>query len=146
MSITKDLMILHIVHLSSYTAYVVANNIIAIKQLHVFSTTWTSIKLFVPNSEINKSIAPEFKTKTFCLGFFVCLFILLGFFVFMSVGWDVKWCPVSRITPSPLGTEQTVSLVIWLKYCRYGVKPYPINHLINHFVFVLDMLCIYVYD
>ena len=27
----------------------------------------------------------------------------------MSVGWDVKWCPVSRIT-TPLGTQKTVSL------------------------------------
>ena len=29
----------------------------------------------------------------------------------MSVGWDVKWCTVSRITPPlPLGTLKTVSL------------------------------------
>ena len=68
----------------------------------------------------------------------------------MSVGWDVKWCPVSRITPhwhakdrftgwllrSPGKLLQNfktdyikliVAAVTWLNYCRYGVKRYPIN-------------------
>ena len=29
--------------------------------------------------------------------------------IWMSVGWDVKWCPMSRIN-NPLGTQKTVSL------------------------------------
>ena len=55
---------------------------------------------------------------------------------------------------NPLGTQKTVSLnfeeknfqtihfqlidaaVIWLKYCRYGVKHFPINQLINRYSFV----------
>ena len=68
----------------------------------------------------------------------------------MSVGWDVKWCPVSRITnplahkrfrwgvgyrelPEKLKNVTTdyfkleVATITWLKYCRYGVKHYPIN-------------------
>mgnify|MGYP003691529285 CR=1 FL=1 len=28
--------------------------------------------------------------------------------------------------------EATPATVIWLKYCRYGVKPYTINQSINH--------------
>ena len=38
---------------------------------------------------------------------------VINWFVYieaMSVGWDVKWCPVSRITINPLGTQNTVSL------------------------------------
>ena len=31
------------------------------------------------------------------------------YIIFMSVGWDVKWCPVPRIT-TPLDTQKTVSL------------------------------------
>ena len=84
------------------------------------------------------------------------IFTLLHFLqlsnIFMSVGWDVKWCPVSRITtpwhakdrftgfrwrvgswgpPGKLQNFKTdhslliVAAVIWLKYCRYGVKHYP---------------------
>ena len=67
----------------------------------------------------------------------------------MSVGWDVKWCPVSRITTpwhakdfdeegfqEPPGKLQNfkighikllVAAVTWLKYCRYGVNRLPIN-------------------
>ena len=73
----------------------------------------------------------------------------------MSFGWDVKWCPMSKITI--LGTQfhwismesrlvraaretskisklitfnrrGLVAAIIWLKYCRYGVKHYQINH------------------
>ena len=69
----------------------------------------------------------------------------------MSVGWDVKWYSVSRITnPSPLARKrlfhrismksrlvraarETSQLLLtnsrsvtWLKYCRYGVKLYSI--------------------
>ena len=72
----------------------------------------------------------------------------------MSVGWDVKWCPVSRIT-TPLARLRPfhwismksrfvkaametsnftndhrsliVTAVIWPKYCWYGVKHYTIN-------------------
>ena len=76
------------------------------------------------------------------------------FHIFMSVGWNVKWCPVSRIT-TPLARGrpfrwismnswgppgklqnwshetklQIVTAVPWLKYCRYGVQLYPINQL-----------------
>ena len=76
----------------------------------------------------------------------------------MSVGWNVKWCPVSRITtllarkrpfhwirwrvgswgpPGKLQNFKTddfsliVVDIIWLKYWRYGVKHYPINQSIN---------------
>ena len=75
----------------------------------------------------------------------------------MSVGWDVKWCPVSRITtplahkrpfhwismknwlvgpPGKLQNFKTdhikliIAAVTWLKFCRYGVKLYPIRQLI----------------
>ena len=72
----------------------------------------------------------------------------------MPVGWDVKWCPVSKIT-TPLAHKKTVSLdfeeekaregaqrnfkiskpiinliitaATWLEYCRYGVKPKTIT-------------------
>ena len=73
--------------------------------------------------------------------------------IFMSVWWDVKWCPVSSTTIpvhakvllldfdeprswEPLGKLQNftidyclliVTAVIWLKCCRYCVKPYSIN-------------------
>ena len=68
--------------------------------------------------------------------------------IFMSVGRDVKWCPVSRIT-TPLATRFTgrlaraarkiftkfhkwsrlliVAAFVWHQYCRYGVKHYIIN-------------------
>ena len=69
----------------------------------------------------------------------------------MSVGWDVKWCSVSRIT-IPLARKRPfhwismksklvraaretndhrlliVAVFIWPKYCRNGVKHYIINH------------------
>ena len=66
--------------------------------------------------------------------------------IFISVGWDVKWCPVSRITRKrfrwrvvswgpPVKLQNFTNnhrlliftAVIWLKYCRYIVKPYTIN-------------------
>ena len=75
----------------------------------------------------------------------------------MFIGWDVKWCPVSRITPpwhakdrftgwllrSPGKLLQNfktdyikliVAAVTWLNYCRYGVKRYPINQSISHLI------------
>ena len=78
-------------------------------------------------------------------------------FAHMSVGWDVEWCPLSRITTllarkrllhwvskksrlvrAARETSEFLNWslltysrpVIWLKYCRYGVKHYPINQLI----------------
>ena len=74
----------------------------------------------------------------------------------MPVGWDVKRCPVSRIT-TPLARKRPlhwistksrlvraaretftndhllliVAAVIWLKYYRYGVKHNIINQSIN---------------
>ena len=78
----------------------------------------------------------------------------------MAVRWDVKWFPVSMITTLlarrrpfhwistkrmlVMAAKETakfqnwshltiVAAVTWLKYCRYGVKLYPINESINHF-------------
>ena len=33
-----------------------------------------------------------------------------------------------------------ISAVAWLKYCRYGVKHYPINQLIRYFLSMFFML------
>ena len=75
----------------------------------------------------------------------------------MPVGWDVKRCPVSRIT-TPLArkrplhwiskksrlvraaretftNDHRLSIVAadtWLKYCRYGVNPCTINQSIKN--------------
>ena len=88
------------------------------------------------------------------LKIFTLLHFLYFILNFYSVGWDVKPCHLSRITtpwhakdcftgfwwkvgswgpPGKLQIFKTnhisriVAAVIWLKYCRYGVKFYPIN-------------------
>ena len=86
--------------------------------------------------------------------FTIFLKVFTSLVIFMSVGWDVKWCPVSRIT-TPLARKRPshwisitsklvrtpgklqnfrnyyrllmVAAVMWQKYCRYSVKHYIIN-------------------
>ena len=36
--------------------------------------------------------------------------------------------------------SSAISAVAWLKYCRYGVKHYPINQLIRYFLSMFFML------
>ena len=90
--------------------------------------------------------------STHCVSILVIYkYILICFYlIFMSVRWDVKWCPVSRITRSMArkrpfhwismksrlvrAVRETndhrlliITTVIWPKYCRYGVKHHIIN-------------------
>ena len=75
----------------------------------------------------------------------------------MSVGWDVKWCNEPRITPPWYAKDSMKSrspgklrkfktdhfylivAVIWIKYCQYGLKHYPINQSIRYNVIPNDI-------
>ena len=52
---------------------------------------------------------------------------------FMSVQWDVKWCPVARKLQNFTNDHRLLILaaVIWPKYCRYGVKHHIYDQSIN---------------